>query len=617
MKHNGDINIETIEKGNKKRVYNRLIIPTSCNTPIPNTSAGSSAGPSSSNPNLDLENSASNASSSTSCPQLSLSTTPFSLDTTSFVQNDENMLDTTKSTNIDPPSIPPKEQPATIPIPTVAQQHQLIQLLNQKPKHFQCNECPYGSPCRSQLENHSTIHRESTATNTQFEVGQYKDQSATTKPLPFQHNQINMDEQKQTVKEMDITDAEAAAAIDLRTVSNEKLLMFCQYCPARFVSEREINLHRKMHASWFPYRCSACTYTSRQESYIETHAIVHSTEYQDKTKCMLAEYNVHDSYLQPSLSTVRLDEIPDQELWIVAEYRKGLLKPAPEAEAKDLDLDDVITSSKVPNKIYNHSNVVDSLQNRNSGVVSASTAVETTLKETGSIQVKATMPTKRADLSHTPQPQAQKQVASPQPSSSSIRTTIEKQILKIQEYRSKSSVESTPSTPSKSIQSSRSHDNEEKCPHCPFTTRKANVLKEHMYGHICVSGIENLINCDHCDYSVADEPSLKQHVRLHFTSAFTIQPSNGDCSTSSCELSPGNGKRKTVAFFTSYDTLVLSSICAGGAGSTDSGGNALRNDDLPKTIFPLPVVNGYSSSLGSSDKENKIVVDISTGETIA
>lgn len=604
MKHNGDINIETIEKGNKKRVYNRLIIPTSGSTPITNTS--STAGPSASNPNLDLENSGSNASSSTSCPQLS--TTTFPSDTSSFVQN-EVMGDTTKSPNIDPPLTPPKEQPSTIP--TVAQQHQLIQLLNQKPKRFQCNECPYISPCRSQLENHSEIHRDTTATKKQH-------QSAITKPLLSQRNKIHMDEQKQTFEEMDITDEEAAG-IDLRTVFNEKLLMFCQYCPARFLIERDISEHRKMHASWFPYRCSACTYTSRQESSIETHAIVHSTEYQEETKCMLAEFNVHDSYLQPSLSTVRLDEIPDQELWIVAEYRKGLPKPAPEAEAKDLDLDDVITSSKVPNKIYNQSNAVHSLQSSNGDVVSTSKAVEKTVNEADPKQRTATMPTKEADSSHPP-PQAQKQVGSPQPSGSitSHRTTIEKQILKIQEFRSKSIVQPSNSAPSKSSPSSRLQDNEEKCPHCPFTTRKANVLKEHMCGHICVSGLENLINCDHCDYSVADEPALKQHVRLHFTSAFTIQPNNGDCSTSSCDLSLGNGKqRKTVAFFTSYDTLVLSSICAGGAGSTDSGGNALRTDDLPKTIFPLTVANGYNMSIGSSDKENKIVVDIGTGETIA
>lgn len=602
MKHNGDINIETIEKGNKKRVYNRLIIPTIGNTSIPNTSTGNTTGPLTSTINLDLENSGSNASSSTSCPQLSLPTTPFSLDTTSFVQNEEIMPDTTKSPNIEPPSTTPKDQSSSTPIQTVAQQHQLIQLLNQKPKRFQCNECPYGSPCRSQLENHTAIHRETSATNTQR-------QSATTKPQLCEQNNVHIDEKQQTSEEIDITDEETAAAIDLRTVSNEKWLMFCQYCPARFLSERDINVHRKMHASWFPYRCSACTYTSRQESYIETHAVVHSTEYQDKTKAMLADFKVHDSYLQPSLSTVRLDEIPDQELWIVAEYRKGLPKTAPETEATDLDLDDVITSSKVPNKIYNPSNVVDRLQNP--------AAVQTTVKETDSIPVNATFSSKGTIPS--PPPHAQKQV-SPQPSSSStsIRTTIEKQILKIQEFRSKSIAETTNSTPSRSSSSSRSQENEEKCPHCPFTTRKANVLKDHMYGHICVSGLENLINCDHCDYSVADEPALKQHVRLHFTSAFTIQPNNGDGSTSSCDLSIGIGKqRKTVAFFTSYDTLVLSSICAGGAGSTDSGGNALRSDDLPKTIFPLPTVNGYNTSLGSSDKENKIVVDICTGETIA
>lgn len=482
-------NIETIEKGNKKRVYNRLIIPTSGSTPVTNTTTGSAAGPSANNPNLDLENSGSNASSSTSCPQISLSTTPLPLDPTSFIHNDENMPDTIKSPNIDLPSARPKDQPSTIPAPTVAQQHQLIQLLNQKPRRFQCNECPYISPCRSQLENHSEVHR---ATNTQ-------QQSAATKLLLCQQNKIQLDDQKETCEEMDITDEEVAAAIDLRTVSNGKLLMFCQYCPARFLSVRDITVHRKMHASWFPYRCSACTYTSRQESYIETHAIVHSTEYQDKTKCMLTEFNVHDRYLKPSLSTMRLDENPDQELWIVAEYRKGLPKPAPEVEATDLDLDDVITSSKVPNKVYNPSNMVDdSLQTCNSDVVFTSKVVETGLKKAEPIQVKAVIATKEA--------QAQKQVASPKPTSSSTsnRTTIEKQIMKIQEFRSKSIVEPTDSTPPKCSPLSRSHDNEEKCPHCPFTTLKANVLKEHMYGHICVSGLENLINCDHCDYSVAD-----------------------------------------------------------------------------------------------------------------
>lgn len=177
---------------------------------------------------------------------------------------------------------------------------------------------------------------------------------------------------------------------------------------------------------------------------------------------------------------------------------------------------------------------------------------------------------------------------------------ISKQMMKIQELRSEhkptrkhvidvmwlpppsTSTNDAPTDPS----ASSSNAKQEKCPHCPFTTTKVVILKDHLQCHICVSGNVNLANCDHCDYSIADESMLKEHTRIHFD---LIK------------------NRKNVAFYTSYDNLEIQ--------STD---NSISNDDnnrsMPsvKTLFPV----NCGLQVNSSDKENKILIDIGTGQAL-
>lgn len=147
---------------------------------------------------------------------------------------------------------------------------------------------------------------------------------------------------------------------------------------------------------------------------------------------------------------------------------------------------------------------------------------------------------------------------------------------------------------------------DENCPHCPFSTNKSDVLKEHMMCHICVSGRVNLANCNFCDYSIADETLLPEHSRIHFGLI--------------------RSKQKPVAFYTSYDNLEITTIDQqnnnnnNNSNNNNSSSGGDNNNDTShqnpyanvKTLYPK--INFDLQY--SSDKENKILVDTDTGHII-
>lgn len=135
---------------------------------------------------------------------------------------------------------------------------------------------------------------------------------------------------------------------------------------------------------------------------------------------------------------------------------------------------------------------------------------------------------------------------------------------------------------------------DEKCPHCPFTTNKSDVLKEHMMCHICVSGRVNLANCNFCDYSIADETLLPEHSRIHFGLI--------------------KSKQKPVAFYTSYDNLEITTIDQQNNNSGDNNNDTSHQNPYANVKTLYPKINFDLQY--SSDKENKILVDTDTGHVI-
>lgn len=517
MKHNGDINIELIEKRNSnKRTYVRLNCPSSSGQR--------------SNHHEILES----ASSDDVMEHHTISKTPSVSQPLTYNSESFNQPDnySTENTDESPKCMEnANEDASTKSLSQPNPPNQLIQLLNKKPKRYQCTSCPYVSPCRSQLESHNKFHNQNECGTFQCRHCSY---NVTKKHLLYQHQKMH--EYEKVGREETNEDSSASEAIDLtsnltKLDGHEKQLMFCSYCPARYLNEKELKGHLKMHASWFPYRCCICTYTSRQESYIETHMNVHSSSYQQKTKFMINEFDIKSDYPQPQLSSTPSDSADGNVSWIVSEFnQKQRLNVVPNHEGNDIDLDDMISSSKVPNKTFASPQKIN-------------------------VRDPACKPSTSIDRTVSPH-----------------KTILQAQGLQNRESKQNKIVISKP----------------EKCPHCPFCTTKPDVLKEHMQCHLSVSGIENQKNCDHCDYSVSDELVLKEHVKLHFS------PSS---------LSPTLIlNRKSVAFFTCYDGLMLTS----------------KNDDVDgndaRTIYPIA---GDQELENVSDKENKkIIVDINTGEEV-
>lgn len=139
---------------------------------------------------------------------------------------------------------------------------------------------------------------------------------------------------------------------------------------------------------------------------------------------------------------------------------------------------------------------------------------------------------------------------------------------------------------------------DEKCPHCPFVTNKSDVLKEHMSGHFSVSGHRNAIACNFCDFSSTNDDQATEHNHIHFGLI--------------------KGKQKPVAFYTSYDNLEITTIDQQNNNNSNQNGN--NNNDSghqnpyanSKTLYPKMGFDLHSSS----DKENKILVDIDTGHIV-
>lgn len=173
-----------------------------------------------------------------------------------------------------------------------------------------------------------------------------------------------------------------------------------------------------------------------------------------------------------------------------------------------------------------------------------------------------------------------------------IKDTNVKQIEKIQELRSQADVTRKDQASARSAHNSK-NDNEERCPHCPYITTESEALKEHMMCHICVSGHIDLANCDYCDYSIADESLLIEHNNIHFDLI--------------------KNKQKTVAFYTIYDDLELT--------STTTNEQQNNNDDRHPNQYATTVKKLYPKIENidfhySSDKENKVLVDINTGQIL-
>ncbi|XP_042885914.1 uncharacterized protein LOC122262059 isoform X4 [Penaeus japonicus] len=72
--------------------------------------------------------------------------------------------------------------------------------------------------------------------------------------------------------------------------ADEKVLYYCQQCPARFFFEKEIQIHTRFHTTTLPHKCDHCNYGARQQAHLLAHLKVHTPEYQQRTRTMMSQH---------------------------------------------------------------------------------------------------------------------------------------------------------------------------------------------------------------------------------------------------------------------------------------------------------------------------------------
>lgn len=317
MKHNGDIKIELMDKDSSSKTSTVTIpIPSTITTTPPTTTATTIIQPINYQPIISTNQ------------QTILNEIPISVNEKSY----EEELQTI---------------PLTVPnqsIPSTSTANQQIKKL----KKYQCDLCPYITDNKYQHTYHKSFHspREEAFQCT------FCTYNVSKRHLLNQHMRMHANEVvtvKQEIIEVAATPPVEYNVVDLRVPYgkgnnlSEKKIIYCSKCPGRFLAEKDVKLHLKMHAATFPYKCTVCSYTARQQSYLESHISVHTLDYQEKTKELEGKYKISSQYGKPVIKSFSQDGI---EVWIVS-------NSAQKKPQDHFDLDEVIVSSIVPNSSFN------------------------------------------------------------------------------------------------------------------------------------------------------------------------------------------------------------------------------------------------------------------------
>ncbi|XP_042232612.1 uncharacterized protein LOC121873259 isoform X1 [Homarus americanus] len=88
---------------------------------------------------------------------------------------------------------------------------------------------------------------------------------------------------------------------------DEKVLYYCQQCPARFFLEKEIQIHSRFHTTGLPHSCDHCNYGVRQPAHLLAHLKVHTPEYQQRTRTMMSQHRTAHTHPPVPGLTLPLD----------------------------------------------------------------------------------------------------------------------------------------------------------------------------------------------------------------------------------------------------------------------------------------------------------------------
>jgi len=207
---------------------------------------------------------------------------------------------------------------------------------------LKCRHCPYISSRRAAVHDHETMHVDVpiqgpliACTDCSF--------TCSRREVMIAHTEMHAGSLGTVHCLVDETRPDSQQANDLATLlgmthtpvlgpepdlQDTRLVHCCGKCPARFLCEKELRIHLRYHTTELLYSCHWCSYAARQTAHLLAHQKAHSTEYQERTKCLLSTYGHSQRYPPPATACVETENREDNDgtpnvAWIVVEINEN------------------------------------------------------------------------------------------------------------------------------------------------------------------------------------------------------------------------------------------------------------------------------------------------------
>lgn len=134
---------------------------------------------------------------------------------------------------------------------------------------------------------------------------------------------------------------------------DNRVMHFCQICPARFLYPKELEIHLRFHNLQLQFQCDSCSYTARQQPHLLAHYKVHTDEYQDRTTALCEVYQISEEHPKPKIAVIVDGSEEVGPAWVVVERQKLPAKdPQTEYDLDEAPSDVSQHGSRIVHKQY-------------------------------------------------------------------------------------------------------------------------------------------------------------------------------------------------------------------------------------------------------------------------
>ncbi|XP_063987777.1 zinc finger protein 521-like isoform X2 [Diachasmimorpha longicaudata] len=312
-------------------------------------------------------------------------------------------------------------------------------------------------------------------------------------------------------------------------LKDSRLVHSCSKCPARFLCEKELRIHLRYHSTSLAYTCDWCSYAARQPAHLLAHQKAHSSDYQERTKCLASIYGNSQRFPPPLTACVEMNNQDTSNrrhfAWIVVEVTTNNQKM--HTQEFNIDKNQVFTCTKCPARYFK----LDALEYH----MTLHGSNNRFKCEECDYSSKTAQNLMKHQVVHRRQPEIVEQLQE----SNKLQGRLE--TCAVQENTSGNSNYVYPG----SGRQGRFREKKYKCHKCPSAFEKREQFRIHLSLH----GSKQKYRCDRCDYAVKYYANYIQHMRKHQANAGTqavrqMEAEDEDCGNE--EQSVMKSRRKST-----------------------------------------------------------------------